>query len=226
MHLAVSELFGPTIQGEGPLVGHSATFLRLMGCNLACRWCDTPYTWDGARFDLKAQTRRMLVEDLAADIEARGDHLLVVSGGEPMLQQERLWQLLDLLPGRRVQIETAGTVAPRGDADRPGLGYVVSPKLHHSGNNGSRYVPDAINALRDSGRVMAWKFVLASEGDYEEVDWLVQHHQLAPVYVMAEGIESWRLAQRLAKLAPGAIQRGYRLTPRMHIDLFGNRRGV
>ena len=226
MRLAVSEIFGPTVQGEGPLAGWPAVFLRLMGCNLRCRWCDTPYTWDGSRFDLKAETRRLEPEHAAeriSDIMGGKEMLLVVTGGEPMLQQHALAQLLQHLPQQRVQVETAGTVPPLPILD---VSYVVSPKLHHSGNNGSRYVPAALNALRDTGRVDGWKFVLAGVRDYREVDWMVEQHQLAPVYIMAEGTDSWRLAERLAELAPDAIERGYRLTPRLHIDLFGNRRGV
>lgn len=61
--LVVSEVFGPTHQGEGPHAGQLCAFVRLMGCNLSCSWCDTPYTWDASRYDLKAEGHRMTVED-------------------------------------------------------------------------------------------------------------------------------------------------------------------
>jgi len=232
VRLAVSEVFGPTIQGEGPDCGVPAVFLRTMACNLSCRWCDTPYTWDGKRFNLAAERQLLTPHQAALRIRKHanaGTHLVVVSGGEPMLQQPALLATLRQLPAScRVQVETAGTIAPRdlADFDAGRLSYVVSLKLAHSGNAGGRYVPDAINALRDSGQVAAWKFVLATDSDYREVDWLVEQHQLAPVWVMAEGTEAWRLAHRMEQLLPGAIERGYRVTPRLHIDIFGNRRAV
>lgn len=221
--LMVSEVFGPTVQGEGPLVGTPASFVRLMGCNLACSWCDTPYTWDGTRYDLKAEGRRMTVEQVARQVRAHGTPLVVITGGEPLLQQHRLGALLDLLPDRRVQVETAGTLRP---LHIEGVEYVVSLKLAHSGNTQAlRYDPVAIEGFA-SARVLAWKFVLRDESDYAEVDRIVERHRLDPVYVMPEGTDESILAARMRHLAPGAIERGYHLTPRLHIDLWGHRRGV
>lgn len=218
----VSEVFGPTVQGEGPYLGTPAIFLRLMGCNLACRWCDTAYTWDATRYDLAAERQRMTVAEVAARIEALGPHLLVISGGEPLLQQARLQHLVDRMPGRMVHIETAGTVAPR----LRGVSYVVSLKLYHSGNAGElRYRPEVIDTFMRDAPVLAWKFVLGKDADYAEVDELVQRHHLAPVYVMPEGTDSETLRERMRELVPGAIERGYVLTPRLHIDLWGNTRG-
>ena len=166
----VSEVFGPTVQGEGPYLGTPAIFLRLMGCNLACRWCDTAYTWDATRYDLAAERQRMTVAEVAARIEALGPHLLVISGGEPLLQQARLQHLVDRMPGRMVHIETAGTVAPR----LRGVSYVVSLKLYHSGNAGElRYRPEVIDTFMRDAPVLAWKFVLGKDADYAEVDELV-----------------------------------------------------
>ena len=61
--LAVSEIFGPTLQGEGPSSGRRAMFLRLAGCNLSCSWCDTAYTWDWSRYDKKAEVTMMQVDN-------------------------------------------------------------------------------------------------------------------------------------------------------------------
>jgi len=222
MKLAVSELFGPTIQGEGPLAGWPAIFLRTMGCNLTCSWCDTPYTWDARRFDLAAEVRRMTVDEVVAGVTGRGPHLLVVTGGEPLLQQPVLQAVVDALSGRRVQVETAGTIIPQ----LRGVEYVVSLKLDHSRNAlAARYVPAAIDAFAGLP-VLAWKFVLRDPSDYEEVDWLVARHQLAPVYVMPEGVDRYMLAARMRRLLPGAIERGYAVTPRLHIEAWGNTRGV
>ena len=222
--LVVSEVFGPTVQGEGPLVGMPAAFVRLMGCNLRCSWCDTPWTWDGSRFDMKAEGRRMTADAIVKRVRDMHVPLVVITGGEPLLQQARLGMLVAGLGvnGMRVQVETAGTVVPA----LRGVEYVVSPKLAHSGNPADlRYVPAAIEALRDTGAVLAWKFVLDGPDDFAEVDRMVERHRLDPVYVMPEGTDESMLRARMRALAPGALERGYGLTPRLHIDIWGNGRG-
>lgn len=220
--LMVSEIFGPTIQGEGPAIGTPAIFLRLMGCNLACRWCDTAYTWDASRYDLAAERERLSVAEVAARIEQLGPHLLVISGGEPMLQQARLQTLVERMPGRLIHVETAGTVAPV----LRGVSYVVSLKLFHSGNPGElRYRPEVIDRFMRDAPVLAWKFVVADPRDLAEVDEIVQRHHLAPVYLMPEGTDSAVLASRMKWLVPLAAERGYAVTPRLHIDIWGAARG-
>ena len=65
--LPVSEVFGPTIQGEGPHAGRRVYFVRLGGCNLSCSWCDSAYTWDGETYDLREE----LTPSTALDVLAR-----------------------------------------------------------------------------------------------------------------------------------------------------------
>src|SRR5262245_52198924 len=66
--LVVSEVFGPTWQGEGPSIGRRCGFVRLGRCNLACTWCDTPYTWDWERYDPAKELHRRLVTEVVADL--------------------------------------------------------------------------------------------------------------------------------------------------------------
>ena len=83
--IPVSEQFGPTIQGEGPYAGRTVQFLRTGGCNLSCSWCDTPYTWDGENYDLRAELHPKTVAQIVED--AIPDMIMVISGGEPLLHQ-------------------------------------------------------------------------------------------------------------------------------------------
>src|SRR5690606_17108863 len=114
--LVVADVFGPTVQGEGPSCGRRSSFIRLGGCNLACEWCDTPETWDARRFDLRQTlTRRPVPEIVARALQGDPD-LVVITGGEPLLhQRQKGWRALIgalTLAGAEIEIETNGTVPP------------------------------------------------------------------------------------------------------------------
>jgi len=225
--LVVSEVFGPTLQGEGPSAGQAAGFVRLGRCNLACRWCDTPYTWDWERHDPAEELTTMAVDGVLARLDAMGVDLIVVTGGEPLLQQRHLPPLLEGAKERgwRIEVETAGTLAPslsEGLVDR----FNVSPKLANSGMAVERrYRPDVLRAFQAGGRA-AFKFVVAGPDDLEEVDAMVAECGLRPVWVMPEGTDAATVLARMQELAPHVVARGWNLTPRLHILLWGDRRGV
>ncbi|MFB7669496.1 radical SAM protein [Kitasatospora sp. NPDC056138] len=162
--LLIAETFGPTFQGEGPTSGQQALFIRLSRCNLHCPSCDTPYTWDWSRFDPREVSTRHSVEDLAAWVMSRPTRRVVVSGGEPLLQQGELLGLIQLLSGRRVEIETNGTIVPL-----PGLvelveAFNVSPKLASFAAPGDEPVnAEALRALALTGKAR-FKFVVRDVG--------------------------------------------------------------
>lgn len=225
--LLVAEIFGPTLQGEGPSVGRRCGFLRLGGCNLDCSWCDTPYTWDWRRFRPERELRRLETAEAVAAIEAMGVDMLVLTGGEPLLQGRALLPLLAAAAERRwrVEVETNGTVAPTPALARGVAQFNVSPKLANSGIAEERRVrPAALAALRDTGRAV-FKFVAAGVADLEEIEALAHHHGLDPVYVMPEGTTAELVCTRLRELAGPALERGFHITPRLHILLWGDGRG-
>src|ERR1700719_782206 len=87
--LRVSEIF-VSFQGEGPSSGERAVFVRLAGCNLSCQWCDTPYTWDWSRYNRVLESHKVVADEVARHVVAlAGEYgkLLILTGGEPMLQQ-------------------------------------------------------------------------------------------------------------------------------------------
>jgi len=225
LRLAVSEIFGPTFQGEGPSMGRRCSFLRLSGCNLRCSWCDTPYTWDWSRYSVAAERTLFDVDAILDALASHGTDMLVVSGGEPLLQQRRLLPLLQRC-GMRIEVETAGTVAPRADLVPLVAQFNVSPKLGNSGNAASRrYHAAALDALQATGRAV-WKFVAVSAADLGEIAELVERHGLSPVYVMPEGTSAEVITARSRELAEPVLARGWNLTTRLHVLLYGNRRGV
>ena len=225
MTLVVAEVFGPTWQGEGPSMGRTASFVRLGRCNLACTWCDTPYTWDWEHFDPALELSERSVDDIVAEVDGFGPvELLVVTGGEPLLQQSRLPPLLAAARSRglRVEIETAGTLAPGAEVVELVDGFNVSPKLASSGNPVERRVkPDVLRAFEATGKAV-FKFVVRDEAELDEV----AAFGVSPVWVMPEGTDAETLTDRMRALAPAVLARGWNLSPRLHVHLWGDRRGV
>jgi organic radical activating enzyme len=122
----VKELFGPTLQGEGAHAGRACVFLRFAACNLACTWCDTDFSPDGAR--------KLGADEIVATLDALDRdraRMVVVTGGEPTLQWDA--PLADALraAGFRAHMETNGTHAPAAPVDW----LTISPKPRfHTGS--------------------------------------------------------------------------------------------
>jgi len=230
--LVLSEVFGPTVQGEGPSMGRRCMFVRLGGCNLSCRWCDTPYTWDwrgltGTAYDPKKELHRTDVADVARAVVEADVTLLVVSGGEPLLQQRGLADLFAVLPaGLDIEIETNGTRAPTPEITDAVTHFNVSPKLMHSGDPlRRRIIAAGLVGLRDSGKAV-WKFVASRPADLSEIKVIVDSLGLYPVYVMPLGTDRESTGARLSEMAEAIIANGWNITTRLHVDIWGERRGV
>lgn len=231
------EIFA-SLQGEGPSVGMPVAFLRLSNCNLACKWCDTAYTWhfdgdnhahrDGATFDRRANQVTLSVADTAERITALDQKRLVITGGEPMLQAGALAQLLEYLPDMQVEIETNGTIAAPARLDIRIDQYNVSPKLSHSGNHARQaLVSTVLDAYASDPRAF-FKFVVASEKDVAEVVALQRQYRFKPghVFLMPEGTDSTILRERMEWISPLCLEHGFRLSDRLHIHLYGDTRGT
>ncbi len=217
--LRISETF-LSLQGEGPSAGTPAHFLRLQGCSIGCRWCDTKYTWDAAG-------GREEVLDAALDqaLALGPAPLLVVTGGEP-LEIPTLPGLLDRALERwpRVEVETSGCAPP--PRSHPRLAWNVSPKL-----------PRVTPRWQETwGHVPAWlaepnaifKIVVGEDPDESDALRLVAGHGLPAgrVMLMPEGMTDGEVRDRARALAPLCQQHGFRLSPRLHVWIWGARRGV
>jgi organic radical activating enzyme len=162
----------------------------------------------------------------------RGVDLLVITGGEPLLQQAGLCELIRIscseFPDLEFEIETNGTIRPRTLTELPSASRVsfnVSPKLSNSGNPRDQRIN--LEALRDFTRTRAiYKFVVSSPGDLDEIDDLISQVGIPRrrVYLMPEGTDSETVSRHLTALADLAIERGYNLTTRLHIILWGKER--
>jgi 7-carboxy-7-deazaguanine synthase len=217
-----------SLQGEGILAGTPSFFIRTSGCNLRCRWCDTPYTsW------LPEGTRRD-VADLVREAVASGMGHVVVTGGEPLLQRSIAPLTAQLTgSGLHVTVETAGTLAP------PFLCSLlsVSPKTSNSDPTGPwrrRHVllrsdVAPLRHLLTRHPDYQLKFVVEDGDDMPEILTLLDaigDVDQRRVLLMPEGRSADEITARSAEVGALCIQHGFRYTPRLQLDLFGGGRGV
>lgn len=233
--LRVNEIFGPTFQGEGANAGQQAVFLRLSGCNLNCSWCDTPYTWDWTRYDREAETHPMSFAGIAAQLHDHGldgTRRLIVTGGEPLLQQDGLVDLIadlyvqKLIPDfAMIEFETNGTILPKHQLFTY-CQFNVSPKLANSGiPQQRRFKPTVLEGFL--GFPAVFKFVVCEPDDLVELQALVESVGIPAhrVWVMPEGTSADVQTDRLQQLADDVLTRGYNLTSRMQVVAWGGTRG-
>lgn len=229
--LVVAEVFGPTYQGEGPSAGQRASFIRTGGCNLTCVWCDSAFTWDADQHDLRAELTRTPVVDVLAAVDAYATPIVVVTGGEPLLHQaqEGWGHLLNGLArrGKRVEVETNGTVAPTRLTTMRVAQFNVSPKLANSGEPEERRIrPDVLRELAGTGRAV-FKFVCTGTDDVDEAAAIVSAHNLPPAktWIMPEGVTPDAVLGTLQNIAERALAHRFNLTPRLHTLIWGDERG-
>ncbi len=226
--LKVNSVFGPTIQGEGRTQGRPVMFLRLGYCNLSCGWCDTKYTWDWKNYDVKKEVRLMDQATVLAKLEPL--RAVVISGGEPMLQQTDLLPLIVELKRRGywIEIETNGTIAPRIDFFEHVDQFNCSPKLSNSGDSRERRVkPKALEVLARWPKVF-FKFVIGSRQDVEEVWEYVNTFQIPTerVYLMPLGKTQEELTDTTLMTKMLAREHGFVFSSRLHVELWGTKRDV
>jgi 7-carboxy-7-deazaguanine synthase len=225
----LSEIFY-SVQGEGSLVGVPSVFVRTSGCNLRCTWCDTPYTsWqpEGEDWSLDQILRRVA--------EFGASHV-VVTGGEPMIAPgiEVLTTALQNAQ-QHITIETAGTVYHPVTCDL----MSISPKLKNSvplERDGGRWAaqherlrwqPDVLRRLI-AEYPHQLKFVVAAPDDLSEIEAMRIELDARPesIILMPEGTDRDTLRDRGEWIVEICKERGYRFSPRLHVDLWGARRGV
>ncbi len=231
-----------SIQGEGPAIGRPRTFVRLSGCNLHCVWCDTAYTWNwtgtpfahqsGAKFDPGREMIKLSAVETADRILALPSEGVVITGGEPLLQPDAIVEMIDALREHDhhalIEIETNGSIAP-SDAliDRIDT-FVVSPKLAHSGNDTALALKS--DALRRYAAMTsaALKFVCKDAADVGAAAAIARQYgfPVQRVYIMPEGTSSEAIQARGPRLIEATIAHGFNYSDRLHIHLFGQKRGV
>lgn len=208
-----------SIQGEGITAGAPAVFVRLQGCSVGCGWCDTKYSWDPAGGE------EVSLDALVEQASAFPCRRVVITGGEP-LESPLFVPLVEALKTRgfTIEVETSGTLPPpplRVDQ------WNVSVKLAGSGvPEGRRIKPEAIRAFLDLGAW--WKFVVVDAADVAEVLRLAERFALPRerILLMPEGVRREEILERSPWVAEECQRYGFRYSPRLHILLWGAKRGV
>ncbi len=214
------------MQGEGASIGRPAIFVRLQVCNLTCVWCDTRYTWDPQHPDFYNYSEVSPVQ-LLKQIGQIPCRRLVITGGEPLLHTATIDNLLSLLgPEWSVEIETNGTL-PGSELIRQRCQLNISPKLPSAHNRG-RTIKPAVLAQLSASRDPWFKFVVADQTDFDEMVKVIEQNKLPTerIIVMPEGQDPETLAEHARLVVEQVKERGYRLLPRLHVLMYGNRRGI
>ena len=223
-----SEIFY-SIQGEGQLVGLPSVFFRTSYCNLRCIWCDTPYTsWQPENKDIS-------VEDAVVAILAYDCQQVVITGGEPFMQPQALISLCQQLQqrGLHITIETNGTLFESVEADL----LSISPKLANSNPDASHHHFQQHQRRRINQPVLRQfldyyscqlKFVVETEPDLVEIQQLQQEMQIpsSTIVLMPQGISRDQIQDKQNWMVEICKQHGYRYSPRLHVDIWGDQRGI
>jgi 7-carboxy-7-deazaguanine synthase len=236
-----------SLQGEGPNRGHPCVFVRLSLCNLHCSWCDTDYTWNWTgtkhyhRDQLKSgytkfdQGKLILERTPGEVVESVLRHkrdYVVITGGEPLMQQKELVELLrllrDALPDGQLEIETNGTIVPIPAIVELVDQLNVSPKLSSSGNSVAiAQKPTALHRLAHLSKSV-FKFVITDPADLAEVVGIVDGYNITrrSVYLVPEGITVENSQRKAAWLSEECKELGFAFCDRLNISLYGNARAT
>jgi len=226
-----------TLQGEGKNTGIPSVFIRLSLCNLHCKWCDTPYTWNwedtswetnsGKKFLKGEEIITLKPEEVVKHVAKYPCSNFVITGGEPLIQQMEIQQLISLLPpSSTIEIETNGTILPNKLSSNQAIQYNVSPKLFHSGNDSSIALLDEPLKWFTQYERSVFKFVIEKEEDLKEIQALEQKYDTprAKIILMPKGTLSDEIRDSSLKLSNICLKEGYRFSDRLHVHLWGNTR--
>ena len=223
----IAEIY-ESFQGEGPWAGTQSLFIRTSGCNLRCRFCDTPYTsW-------QPEGEQQSLEKLAAAVQAAAAEHVVITGGEPMLAAQ-LTELTEICRAakRIITIETAGTVDRSVECDL----MAISPKRPNSApddpqwrirHEQTRHQPAVIRSLLERYDCIL-KFVIDTDADVVDVcGYLEEFPETAAdrVWLMPQARTQEELKAKSAWVRAAADSNGFYFSPRLHVEQFGDVRGV
>ena len=225
--MKISEIF-TSIQGEGTNAGKPSIFLRTAECNLKCTWCDTKYTWDWKNFDYSKEVKEISIKEVRERLEQFNLRHLVITGGEPLMQQDDLEELLvHLKPEFYIEIETNCTILPNNALSTLVDQWNVSPKTKNSGNPLELCEDNECYAFFSKQKNCYFKYVVESKDDLMEIHNLVKKHRLEKnkVLLMTQAATKGELLERESNVFLMSKENGLGFSPRMHVAKWGSQRG-
>ncbi|MBL3398403.1 7-carboxy-7-deazaguanine synthase QueE [Staphylococcus pasteuri] len=234
--IPVLEVFGPTIQGEGRVIGRKTMFVRTAGCDYRCSWCDSAFTWDGSA---KEDIQLMTAEEIYAKLrEVGGDNFnhVTISGGNPALIKG-IQELVDLFETHHIQtaLETQGskfqpwmtqindlTISPKPPSSK------MKPNLDILDSVIEQCVPESLNL----------KVVIFEEDDFDFAKMIHHRYPTIPFYLQVgnpyldDNVDNHtaKLLQRYESLVDGVMtssdMNNVYVLPQLHTLLWSNMKGV
>lgn len=236
-----------SIQGEGKNIGQPSVFIRTSLCNLHCIWCDTDYTWNWEKtrfqhvkdadpsykkYKMQEMISEISIETIYEEVAKTNCKNIVLTGGEPMMQLQELSALMHYFSQQDEQyffeIETNGTLIPDVRFDSLIHQYNVSPKLANSNNPKKlREKPEAYSYFSKNDKAV-FKFVIADEIDLDEVLGICKTYNIpnTKVYLMPEGTNPTKLQEKQQWLIELCKKYQFNYTDRLHVHIYGDKRGV
>lgn len=237
--LSVDEIFY-SIQGEGPAIGQPSVFLRLADCNLKCSWCDTDAKTDSKKYVSvnKIEITFEEVNQAIIELDAHPNARLIITGGEPLVQQKQIMEYIYEYPDdfTYIDIETNGTIKPSDEFVSLINYFSVSTKLENSDNplkmrerpNAYKYWVELINCCEDNIAEPFFKFVVCSDKDLEEIQRLQKTYDIPSksIYLMPEATTVQEMCDKGDWIAKICMEYGYNMTTRMQLLNWGDKRGT
>lgn len=233
-NIRISEIFGPTIQGEGALIGQPTIFVRTGGCDYRCHWCDTLHAVDS---DYRREWTPMRAKDILTEIEglSGGVPLMVsLSGGNPAIQPLGALIKSGRKKGYRFALETQGSIAQAWFSELDIL--TLSPKPPSSGMDVDFDMLDACVAAAGPHVQVSLKFVIADEADYAFARSVSSRYSDLPVYLQPcnsapppQHVEQAGLRADMLRLIEMTLEDRWfnvHILPQLHVWLWGNTQGV
>ncbi|WP_142386584.1 7-carboxy-7-deazaguanine synthase QueE [Bacillus sp. Marseille-P3661] len=238
--IPVLEIFGPTIQGEGMVVGRKTMFVRTAGCDYKCKWCDSAFTWDGsAKNSIQLITAEEIYDKLYELGKGSFDHV-TISGGNPALLSD-LGELLSLLKenGIKTALETQGSKWQPWMVDIDDL--TLSPKPPSSGMvTDFNILDDIITKLEKYRKNASLKIVIFDDDDFDYANQIYRrYHKVYPLFLQVGNSDlcmqdNHKLTNILLnkyewlinKVINSSHMKDVRVLPQLHALVWGNKRGV